>query len=402
MACHNASGVLLRPNASQEGAHPVASSPSGGTDGVAFTASAVGRVLGAAAPSTEIAEWAVIPDEYPAMTPSTASLERVVATTTDGRRIRSSRRRSSRSATRRRSRPSPMRSGRRRSRDSPGILKLTSTPRGSLPTCPTACGRRGSFSSRSSATTGPGCGSRTWRPLRPRGISPGTRSRPAPSDASPAGSLPPAFLLTYRPSAWASGRSSVCGSRAPSSHHSEVTRPGATRSCGLRWPPTQSSRRPPCTGRRRAAAPRCPRRPAANAGPLGRLPAEPPCRSRAGGRARRDRLELHDLRADWIRSWPATRRSCPDWRTAPGRAARDPRAIVPAYLEGLRNEGVDADPADVRTGYVGSLLLRSGFTGPPLELLGRSDEPGIADLFGQRARYTRFLLDLRGEVRLQT
>jgi hypothetical protein len=77
-------------------------------------------------------------------------------------------------------------------------------------------------------------------------------------------------------------------------------------------------------------------------------------------------------------------------------------AIVPAYLEGLRNEGVDADPADVRTGYVGSLLLRSGFTGPPLELFGRSDEPGIADLFAQRARYTRFLLDLRREVRLRT
>ena len=77
-------------------------------------------------------------------------------------------------------------------------------------------------------------------------------------------------------------------------------------------------------------------------------------------------------------------------------------AIVPAYLEGLRNEGVDADPADVRTGYVGSLLLRSGFTGPPLELLGRSDEPGIADQFAQRARYTRFLLDLRREVHLPT
>jgi len=77
-------------------------------------------------------------------------------------------------------------------------------------------------------------------------------------------------------------------------------------------------------------------------------------------------------------------------------------AIVPAYLEALRNEGVDADPADVRTGYVGSLLLRSGFTGPPLELLGRSDEPGIADVFAQRARYARFLLDLRKEVHLPT
>ncbi len=246
--------------------------------GVAFTASAVGRVLGAAAPSTEIAEWAVIPDEYPAMTPSTASLERVVATTTDGRRISvfAKTLQSIRHSPAFETIPDAFREA--AVAGSPCILKLTSTPRGSLPTCPTACGRRGSFSSRSSATTGPGCGSRTWRPLRLRGISPGTRSRPAPSDASPAGSLPPAFPPSYRPSAWASGRSSVCGSRAPSSHHSEVTRPGATRSCGLRWPPTVFAPTP-CTGRRRAAA------------------------------------------------------------------------------------------LDVRTGYVGSLLLRSGFTGPPLELL---------------------------------
>jgi hypothetical protein len=74
-------------------------------------------------------------------------------------------------------------------------------------------------------------------------------------------------------------------------------------------------------------------------------------------------------------------------------------AIVPAFLEGLQNEGVDADPADVRSGYAGSLLVRSGFTALPLELLGRSDETGIADLFAQRARYARFLLDLRREVR---
>jgi hypothetical protein len=77
-------------------------------------------------------------------------------------------------------------------------------------------------------------------------------------------------------------------------------------------------------------------------------------------------------------------------------------AIVPAYLEGLANEDVDADPTDVRTGYVGSLLLRSGFTALPLELLGRFDEPGIAGLFAHRTRYTRFLLDLRSEVHLLT
>jgi hypothetical protein len=75
-------------------------------------------------------------------------------------------------------------------------------------------------------------------------------------------------------------------------------------------------------------------------------------------------------------------------------------AIVPGYLDGLRTEGIDADELAVRLGYVGSLLLRSGFTGLPLELLERSDEPERATQFARRARYARFLLDLRPEVTL--
>jgi hypothetical protein len=73
-------------------------------------------------------------------------------------------------------------------------------------------------------------------------------------------------------------------------------------------------------------------------------------------------------------------------------------AIVPAYLLGIHEEGLDPDPVAVRLGYVGSLLVRSGFTGLPLELLARSDQRGIADLFARRARYTRFMLDRRREI----
>jgi hypothetical protein len=52
-----------------------------------FAENTVTEVIRAAAPGAEIAEWAVVADEYAVMTPSTASLERVVAKTTDGGRV---------------------------------------------------------------------------------------------------------------------------------------------------------------------------------------------------------------------------------------------------------------------------------------------------------------------------
>jgi hypothetical protein len=67
------------------------------------------------------------------------------------------------------------------------------------------------------------------------------------------------------------------------------------------------------------------------------------------------------------------------------------------YLDGLRTEDVDASEHEVHLGYVGSLLLRAPFIGLPLELLRRSGQPDLADVFARRARYTRYLLDLRRE-----
>jgi len=44
--------------------------------------------------------------------------------------------------------------------------------------------------------------------------------------------------------------------------------------------------------------------------------------------------------------------------------------------------------------------LPTGSRFAAMVLGGRSEEPGIGDLFAQRARYTRFLLDLRRELHL--
>lgn len=70
-------------------------------------------------------------------------------------------------------------------------------------------------------------------------------------------------------------------------------------------------------------------------------------------------------------------------------------AIVPAYLEGLREEGGVATEAETRFGYVGSMLLRSAFTALPRELLAVPRPADLRELFARRAGYARFLVDLR-------
>jgi hypothetical protein len=73
-------------------------------------------------------------------------------------------------------------------------------------------------------------------------------------------------------------------------------------------------------------------------------------------------------------------------------------ALVPAFVAGMTAQGVAADPADVRCGYVGSLVARAALTSLPLELLetpGAGEPTGeLAELFRQRAALTRFLVDL--------
>lgn len=68
--------------------------------------------------------------------------------------------------------------------------------------------------------------------------------------------------------------------------------------------------------------------------------------------------------------------------------------IADAYTEGLNAAGPVATAEQVRFGYLGSLLLRSAFTALPLEQFGAPPSEGLAELFGQRVRLTRFMVDL--------
>jgi len=70
------------------------------------------------------------------------------------------------------------------------------------------------------------------------------------------------------------------------------------------------------------------------------------------------------------------------------------RAILPAYIDGLTAEGMDVDPADVQRGYLSGLLLRSGFTAMPLEQLNAPTSVEAIDLWSDRIRLTRAIIDL--------
>lgn len=72
--------------------------------------------------------------------------------------------------------------------------------------------------------------------------------------------------------------------------------------------------------------------------------------------------------------------------------------IVDPFTEGLNADGHVATTAQVRYGYVGSLVLRSAFTALPIELLGMPPSDELATLFEQRVRLTRFMLDLAREL----
>lgn len=73
-------------------------------------------------------------------------------------------------------------------------------------------------------------------------------------------------------------------------------------------------------------------------------------------------------------------------------------ACVAAYVRGLRLDGDQTSERDVRTGFVGSLVLRAMFTMIPLELLDQPDSPQLRARFAQRVRLTRYLLTLSQEL----
>jgi hypothetical protein len=91
--------------------------------------------------------------------------------------------------------------------------------------------------------------------------------------------------------------------------------------------------------------------------------------------------------------------------TDPSDLAAIDAEIFPAYLDGLADEDYKVDPAQVRTGYVGSLVARSALCAIPVETLGPADMVGAAEpdeatvaLFTQRLRLTRVLLDMAADT----
>ncbi|MFC0625940.1 phosphotransferase [Kribbella deserti] len=76
------------------------------------------------------------------------------------------------------------------------------------------------------------------------------------------------------------------------------------------------------------------------------------------------------------------------------------RVIVPAFCEGLEDEGLAVSRSDVEYGYLGSLLARATFTALPLECLAAPESPALVDYFTYRVRLARALVDLTSQVDL--
>ncbi len=75
--------------------------------------------------------------------------------------------------------------------------------------------------------------------------------------------------------------------------------------------------------------------------------------------------------------------------------------IVRAYCEGLSRTDFVATEGEVLAGFVGSMMLRSGFTAMPYEVFERPDLPDSPELranLRSRIALTRFILDLTGRV----
>jgi len=80
------------------------------------------------------------------------------------------------------------------------------------------------------------------------------------------------------------------------------------------------------------------------------------------------------------------------------------RACLPAYVDGLRDEGCEVPLDVVRRAHALQMLVFSGFSSFMLdEVLGSSGEgaapaPGLLERAAERARITEFVLDLVDET----
>lgn len=69
-------------------------------------------------------------------------------------------------------------------------------------------------------------------------------------------------------------------------------------------------------------------------------------------------------------------------------------ACLTAYVDGLRAEGCDVPMSDVRRAHALQLLIFTGLSALPLELLGDAPTPELAQMSQVRAEIARFSLDL--------
>ncbi|MFF1820964.1 phosphotransferase [Kribbella sp. NPDC058245] len=74
------------------------------------------------------------------------------------------------------------------------------------------------------------------------------------------------------------------------------------------------------------------------------------------------------------------------------------KVILKAFLAGIAEEGLEVSEEQVLYGYLGSLCARATFTALPLEEITKPTDPVTQELFEQRVRLTRVLVDLVSTV----
>ena len=371
--------------------------------GADYAADTVKTVLAAAAPGATIAEWAVVDDEYPVMTPSTEALARIVATTTDGRRV------SVFVKTLRSIRhwpmfeiiPEPLRDAAvagfpwHVEADVYGSGLLSDLPDGLRPPRVFLIDELGDDRTRlwmEDAAAPPAAWDLDRYRTAARAL--GRLAGRFPADRLPAG-LPPLGMglrAYYRLRVESTALPALRDDRT---WDHPLMRPGPR---GRPGPPRRHAR----PHRRRAVDPRPARPAAADPRPLGRLSAEPARRSGASRRVRRHRLELHRRRTRRLRSRPAPGGARGERRRRSGRAAchphgrssphistasptRAPTPIPPTFAADTSDRSCSVPgSAACRWSSWGGLVSRESRTGSP----GGLDTPGSCSTCSPRSGST--------------
>ena len=81
-------------------------------------------------------------------------------------------------------------------------------------------------------------------------------------------------------------------------------------------------------------------------------------------------------------------------RRSPSLLAETEAAIVPAYVDGMADEGMATDEATVRRSHALLLMIFTGFSALPFEQLGDTPPEAVPTLARERAELARFCLDL--------